>query len=264
MTSTQTTPRALSIVGPGRVGRSLTQAASEAGIDVELLDRVALRAGPIGRERTVLLAVPDGEIASACEAVLAVGGSPRAIGHLSGATGLSALTAARRAGIPVFSLHPLQTFADGWTTPAGVPCAITADDEACLASVRALATCLGMRPFELADEDRAVYHAAASIASNFLVCLEQEAAELLGEIGIADGRRLLGPLVERTLRNWSERGAEALTGPIARGDEATVARHLEALEERAPDLVPLYRVLAERTRALARAAEPALAEAAKA
>jgi predicted short-subunit dehydrogenase-like oxidoreductase (DUF2520 family) len=88
------------------------------------------------------------------------------------------------------------------------------------------------------------------MASNFLIALEEAAAELLGDI-TPDARELLAPLVLRTAANWSERGAAALTGPIARGDTATVERHLEALRERAPELVPLYEALAERTRALA-------------
>ena len=108
-----------------------------------------------------------------------------------------------------------------------------------------------MRPFEVAEEDRAAYHAAASIASNFLVALQESAAELLGAAGAADARELLSPLVLRTAANWSERGADALTGPIARGDEATVERHREALRERAPELLALYEALAERTRTIA-------------
>ena len=108
-----------------------------------------------------------------------------------------------------------------------------------------------MRPFEVPDERRAAYHAAAAIASNFLVALEQSAADAARRRGLDDGRELLAPLVLRTAANWSERGGAALTGPIARGDEATVARHLAALRELAPELIPLYEALAERTRELA-------------
>ena len=108
-----------------------------------------------------------------------------------------------------------------------------------------------MRPFEIPEERRAAYHAAASIASNFLVALEESAAGLLAEVGAPDARELLAPLVLRTAANWSERGPDALTGPIARGDEATVERHVEALRERAPELVGLYEVLADRTREIA-------------
>jgi predicted short-subunit dehydrogenase-like oxidoreductase (DUF2520 family) len=108
-----------------------------------------------------------------------------------------------------------------------------------------------MHPFELSEDQRAAYHAAASIASNFLVALEESAAELLRRTGIEDGRELLAPLVQRSAANWAAWGSAALTGPIARGDEETVERHLEAIEEQMPELLDLYRALSERTRALA-------------
>ncbi len=107
-----------------------------------------------------------------------------------------------------------------------------------------------MRPFELPAGSRAAYHAAASMASNFLITLEQSAAALLEDAGIEDARELLAPLVLRTATNWAEQGAAALTGPIARGDEATVGRHLDAIAATAPELEPLYSALAARTRVL--------------
>jgi predicted short-subunit dehydrogenase-like oxidoreductase (DUF2520 family) len=109
-----------------------------------------------------------------------------------------------------------------------------------------------MRPFEVPEERRAAYHAAASIASNLLVALEESAADLLERIGIDEARALLAPLVLRTAANWAERGPEALTGPIARGDGATVERHRAALRESAPELLPIYEALADRAAELAR------------
>jgi predicted short-subunit dehydrogenase-like oxidoreductase (DUF2520 family) len=110
-----------------------------------------------------------------------------------------------------------------------------------------------MRATSVADEDRAAYHAAASIASNYLVTLEGAAERLAGTAGV--DRALLAPLVRATVDNWARLGAEAaLTGPIARGDEATVARQRAAVEERAPDLLPLFDALADATRGLARSA----------
>ena len=89
---------------------------------------------------------------------------------------------------------------------------------------------------QIADEDRAAYHAAASIASNFLITLEAAAERLLATAG-AD-RDLLVPLVRATVENWARLGPErALTGPVARGDEATVARQRAAVAERTPDLL---------------------------
>jgi predicted short-subunit dehydrogenase-like oxidoreductase (DUF2520 family) len=110
-----------------------------------------------------------------------------------------------------------------------------------------LARRLGMRPFELEDSERAAYHAGAAMASNFLVTL-QAAAERVAGID----RELLVPLVRAAAENWARDGHAALTGPIARGDEATVDRHREAIANRAPDLLELYDALAEATRDLAR------------
>jgi predicted short-subunit dehydrogenase-like oxidoreductase (DUF2520 family) len=107
-----------------------------------------------------------------------------------------------------------------------------------------------MVPTQVADADRAAYHAAASIASNFLVTLEGAAERLAGTAHV--DRALLVPLVRAAVENWAARGAaDALTGPIARGDEATVARQRAAVAERAPDLLPLFDALADATRALA-------------
>jgi predicted short-subunit dehydrogenase-like oxidoreductase (DUF2520 family) len=88
------------------------------------------------------------------------------------------------------------------------------------------------------------------MSSNFLIALEEAAAGLMEAAGVADAREVLAPLVLRTAANWADSGAGALTGPIARGDEPTVALHLEALAAKAPELQPLYEALAERTREL--------------
>jgi predicted short-subunit dehydrogenase-like oxidoreductase (DUF2520 family) len=108
-----------------------------------------------------------------------------------------------------------------------------------------------MRPMRVAPEDRAAYHAAASIASNFLVTLEAAAERLAGTAGV--DRAALAPLVRAAVDTWVELGGErALTGPIVRGDEATVERQRAALLERTPELAPLFDALADATRTLAR------------
>jgi predicted short-subunit dehydrogenase-like oxidoreductase (DUF2520 family) len=109
-----------------------------------------------------------------------------------------------------------------------------------------------MRPFHVAEADRAAYHAAASMASNFLVALEESAAGLMRELGIEEARQVLAPLVLRSAANWAERGGDALTGPIARGDRETVARQREAIAATAPELTELYDRLAERAADIAR------------
>ena len=112
-----------------------------------------------------------------------------------------------------------------------------------------LAASIGMRSARIAPEDRPAYHAAASIASNFLVTIEAAAEDLAAQAGLP--REALVPLVRATVENWASKGsAGALTGPIARGDEATVARQRAAVEERAPQLVDLFDSLCEATRQL--------------
>jgi predicted short-subunit dehydrogenase-like oxidoreductase (DUF2520 family) len=118
---------------------------------------------------------------------------------------------------------------------------------------RALAIRLGLRPIEVAAADRTAYHAAASIASNFLITLEAAAERLAATVGVE--RADLVPLVRASVENWGRLGPErALTGPVARGDEQTVADQRAAVSARAPELLPLFDALVDATRALAGAA----------
>ena len=242
---------ALAIVGAGRVGRSLEAAARAASLDVRLAGRDDALAACRDAE-VALLAVPDAAIGAVSEMLAAAVPPLRMVGHTSGATGLDALAACVAAGAATFSLHPLQTVPDVATDLTAAPCATSGSNPEAEELARTLAERLGMRPFMVPEEHRAAYHAAASIASNFLVALEESATELLARAGVDDARELLAALVLRTAANWAEEGAVALTGPIARGDEPTVARQREAIKELAPELVPLYEALAERTREIAR------------
>jgi predicted short-subunit dehydrogenase-like oxidoreductase (DUF2520 family) len=246
-------PPRLVIVGRGRVGGAVATAAERAGIGCELAGRGDIRRACSGAG-AVLLCVGDADIrAAAAEVAGAAAPPPPLVGHTSGATGLGALAPATALGASAFSLHPLQTVPGPDADLAGAPCAVAGSDLEALAYARELAEALGMRPFEVSEEARAGYHAAAAMASNFLITLEESAAEAMEAVGIADARELLAPLVLRSAENWAERGRDALTGPIARGDEETVARHVEALRSAAPELVALYETLAERTREIARA-----------
>lgn len=237
-------PASVSIVGAGRLGTALAGALGAAGIDVR---GPTGRGQPVPRADAVLLCVPDGDIA---EATQAAHGSAPLIGHCSGATPIAGL------GPGAFGLHPLQTFAGGEGPDRfrGAGCAVAGATPEALAAAVALARALGMRSFEIDDSGRAAYHAAASIASNFLVTLEDAAERVAAGAGLdpADARELLAPLVRSTVENWAARGPErALTGPIARGDQATVDTQREAVAEAAPELLALFDELADRTRALA-------------
>jgi predicted short-subunit dehydrogenase-like oxidoreductase (DUF2520 family) len=211
------------IVGAGRVGSAIAARLRERG--------VALRNE--GAE-LVLLCVPDGVIA---EAARSIEPGPW-VAHVSGATSLSALAPHRRR----FSLHPLQTFARTGRADQfdGAYGAVTAETEEARAVAVELAEKLGLRPFELADEERALYHAGAAIASNFLVTLRLVAGRLVADAGAPP--EALDPLMRRTIENGFE-----LTGPIARGDWTTVDAHLQAIRARRPEYEHLYRALAEAT-----------------
>jgi predicted short-subunit dehydrogenase-like oxidoreductase (DUF2520 family) len=230
----------IAIVGAGRLGTALAVALRAAGLSVT---------GPLGRgadaagHTAVVLCVPDAEIEAAAGAIAA---GPL-VGHCSGATGLEVLR-----GREAFSVHPLMT------VPAGAPPGVLAGAGAAVAGstaralrvAQALAEAAGLRAAEVADADRPAYHAAASMAANFLVTLEGAAERVAATAGVE--RALLVPLVRAALENWAQRGARAaLTGPIARGDDATVAAQRAAVAERAPDLLGLFDALADATRALA-------------
>jgi predicted short-subunit dehydrogenase-like oxidoreductase (DUF2520 family) len=249
--TTSTSPLRVGIVGPGRVGTALARALAATGVDVE---------GPLGRGGrpsgcdAIVLCVPDAEIAAAAEAVTA---AAPLVGHTSGATPLSALA---HAGMPAFGLHPLQSFAHPGVSFEGAGAAVAGSTPQALAFATSLAERLGMRPFEIDDEGRAAYHAAASVASNFLVTLEAAAEAIAAGAGLSreNARALLAPLVRQTVDNVARLGPEAaLTGPIARGDEATVEAQRAAVEEAAPELLDLFDELVRQTRALAGQRSPA-------
>ena len=189
----------------------------------------------------MLLCVPDTQIEAAAAALPA---GPL-VGHCSAATTLAAL-----APHEAFSLHPLMTVTAAGAQFAGATAVIAGATPRALRAAEALAHALGMRPQQIDDADRAAYHAAAAVASNFLVVIEDLAERLARSAGV--DRESLVALVEATVANWAALGAAgALTGPIARGDEDTVARQRAAVAERAPEDLELFDALAAATRRLA-------------
>ncbi|MBI4236775.1 MAG: DUF2520 domain-containing protein [Chloroflexi bacterium] len=177
--------------------------------------------------------------------------------HCSGAAPLVALAAARATGACVGAFHPLQTFADAdqaaMALMAGITFVVEAE-EPLRSLLHRMAADLGGRAMDLRPEDRTLYHVSGVLASNYLVALVAEAAGLWERFGVSRSEALaaLLPLVRGTVENIEGQGLpRALTGPIARGDRGTIATHLAALLERAPDLVPLYREMARRTVPLA-------------
>jgi len=240
----------LAIIGAGRVGGAIAKGAQAAGLAVSLAGRGDAQERAADA-RVALLCVPDDELTAACEEISAAVPPPEFVGHTSGASTLKVLEPAQARGAEVFSIHPLQTVPDPDSSLAGAPCAIAGSTASAEELARELATHLDMSPFAVPEAARPAYHAAASMASNLLIALEESAVELLERTGIGDARELLAPLVLQTVTNWAETGGDALTGPIARGDEETVKRHREAIDAVAPELAASYDALAERARAVA-------------
>lgn len=217
----------LRVVGAGRAGRSLAVALQRAGWQVVgLLGRGDDVAGAAHGVDLLAIATPDAVIAEVAASVEP--DDATVVAHLAGSLGLDVLAPhVRRAGLhPLVALPDAERGADrlsgAWFAVAGDPLA-----------QRAVAD-LGGRWFEVADHDRAAYHAAAAVASNHLVALMGQVERIAGGIGVPGAAYL--QLAAASLQNVAELGAaDALTGPVARSDWATVARHVAALapEERA-------------------------------
>ena len=245
----------LSIIGAGRLGRTLGRLAHDAGyavVDVLCRDAAHARdaAGFIGGGRAVtdlaqlapaeccLLAVPDAAIADTAHELAEAGVVPAGalVFHASGAGETSLLAPLARCGARIGSLHPAFSFADparAVTGFGGTLCALEGEESVCVELER-LAEALGGRPFRLAPGGKAAYHAALSMASNYLVTLNDLALNVAAQAGIEPvvASQLVGGLMRQTLENVLALGpAAALTGPIVRGDTGTVARHLAVIDD---------------------------------
>jgi predicted short-subunit dehydrogenase-like oxidoreductase (DUF2520 family) len=237
MLSTNTTEQRICIVGNGRAGKAFAQAMRAAGVPT---------VGPLSRGEdipavdAVLLCVPERELRNVASNIR-VG---PLVGHCSASSQLNVLEPHE-----AFSIHPLMTLNGAHATIAGAACAIDGNSPRALAFANDVALQLGMSPMHVASENRALYHAAASIASNFLVTLESVAERAAERCGVR--REALVPLVRTAVENWASTGFDAaITGPLARGDEDTVSRQRSAIAESMPEFVPLFDVMAESTRML--------------
>ena len=215
----------VNVIGRGRVGSAVAARLEERG--VELREDAEL----------VLLCVPDAAISATAEGLSL--GHGQWVAHVSGATPLSALEPHTRR----FGMHPLQTFtrSRGPEQLDGAWAAVSGESDEARAHGRELALTLGLRPFDLDDDARSLYHAGAAVASNYLVTLHRAASRLFEAAGAPP--EALVPLMTRTIENGFD-----LTGPIARGDWDTVDAHVRAIHDEAPDLEPMYVALAEATR----------------
>ncbi|MEQ6289125.1 Rossmann-like and DUF2520 domain-containing protein [Vogesella sp. GCM10023246] len=244
----------LNIIGAGRLGKTLAKLAQRSG--QYRIGAVVCRSLPAAQQacafigagqpcasvqalpaaNLTLLAVPDGAIASVA-AELAASGTLAAGSvafHASGVGEAALLAPLAAAGVHCASLHPAFSFAEPARAAqgfAGTRCALEGD-AAAFPVLRDFAHAIGGVPFDLAPGGKAAYHAALSIASNYLVTLHDLAARVAAQAGMADevAAAVLGGLMRQTLENTLALGPQAaLTGPIARGDAGTVARHRAVL-----------------------------------
>ena len=269
--STTDTPRfehTVAVIGAGKVGQALASLLRKAGADItavtarrtEAADAAALVTG--GRAttdnvsaalsaRVVLVTVGDDALQGAVRSVAAGGGwsADQFVAHASGVHGLAPLAPAAQSGARVACIHPLQSFANVHHALREIPGSVfgvTATGDA-LAIAERLVRAVGGVPAEVSEQHKALYHAAATVASNHLVVLEDMASEMFVHSGLHDdvARDALWPLLRGTVANIRRLGTrDALTGPVARGDVETVRRHLIALEELPLRYREAYRTLA--------------------
>lgn len=250
------------LVGPGRAGLAISLRLQSAGHrivgvlarDDGARDAAAARLGaaplswtdPLPAADLMLLAVRDDAIAGVAAALAPVAGAVDAVVHLSGVTPIGALEVF---DAMIGSFHPLQTLPTpevGAARLAGAWVAITAREDFLADRLFEVATSLGMHGFELEDDAKAAYHAAAAAAANFPLAALAMSRRLLDEVGVPF--EAVEPLVRAIVDNAFSMGPEAaLTGPVARGDVGTVAAQIAAVRAVAPDLVADFVAMARAT-----------------
>ena len=256
--------KSFSIVGAGRLGTALGTALVSRGWRVEVIvdkdaraARESRRIIGSGRASTspaaaaaakgpVIIAVPDDVIGRVASALARSGGAwaGRSVFHTSGLVPSSVLGPLARRGAQVASLHPVQSFPRK-DAPASIFKGITwglEGETAAIDAAEEIVRSLRGHVLLLSAKDKSLYHAACVLASNAFVALEWAAAGVLQKAGIAEDAAAgtLFPLVQGTLQNVKSFGLEkALTGPVLRGDVATVRKHLEALRV-APEAREVY------------------------
>jgi predicted short-subunit dehydrogenase-like oxidoreductase (DUF2520 family) len=256
------------VVSAGRVGAVLGAALARVGHEVvavsavsresvrraeRLLPGAEIMAAPevVAAADFVLLAVPDDELRALVSGLVAADAwhPGQLAAHTSGAVGISVLDAASARGVLPLALHPVMTFAgrpEDLDRLAGASFGVTAPDE--LRPVaEALVVEIGGEPVWVPELARPLYHAALTIGANHLTTLVNDALDLLVHAGIDYPARLLSPLLSAALDNALRLGDAALTGPVSRGDAATVAAHLNTLSAQAPGVLGSYLAMSLRT-----------------
>ncbi len=257
----------LAIVGAGRVGRALGRRLRELGWKIgavvtrnESCARRAVRfigAGTplasmsrrILQSTCILIATPDSAVGRVAEELSRIGGEElkgHVILHTSGALDSTVLSAVRRYGAAVGSMHPLQTF-NGVTVPPleGKVFAIEGDAQA-VRKARKIARAVGAAPSPIEAPKKPLYHAAGALAAGHALVVVESAVQLMMALGTkrAEAMRALLPMTKQVLQNYERLGMKAAwTGPLARGDHDVVRKHLAALQEYSPEYCVAYDAL---------------------
>lgn len=269
--------QSFTLIGPGRVGCAISKHLYQSGYPITAIigrkrpraveactyigcstDLAADRLTSDTAAQIILLAVPDDQIRSLAlnlQGTVNLSKQTTLI-HFSG---LHPAEIMRHHSSPAafLSLHPLLPFANrqkAFTSLNQCPCALESDNLQALALGQELVNAIGGQSFTLASDKKELYHTAACIASNYLVTLLAAARDLLLNCGIQADQAmpLLLPLVQASLDNVEDLGPEqGLTGPIVRGDMGTIADHIKALKNAAPELLPLYLQMGEMTASIA-------------
>lgn len=254
----------IGVIGPGRAGTALARALVHAGHRVVAVSataggkptkfpeaEIAEPAVVVEKADLVLLTVPD-DILPGLVSGLARTGAPfrgKLLAHASGAHGIAVLEEATRKGALPMAIHPVMTFTgrdDDVDRIKGVCFGVTAPDPLRPAA-EALVIEMGGEPVYIPESSRALYHAALAFAANHLVTLVAQSADLLRQAGADNPNRMLAPLLSAALDNALRFGDNGLTGPVARGDEGTIAAHVRAIGQADPRAKAAYLALARLT-----------------
>ena len=253
---------AVAIVGVGKVGRGLHRALRRARVRASIVSSKALVRGEITRKlraNVIVVAARDGAIAEVARALVehALIDRHAVVVHCAGALSAEVLANVRDACAGVAQMHPMISFADPNRPPSLLGGHAHVDGDAvAVHRARALCRAIGLVPRTFPGLDRVAYHAAAGLVANGAAALAAAGAELLERAGARkeDTAAMLGPLLRSVADNVAALGLpHALTGPVRRGDAASVKKHLETLAERAPELVSLYLACAQAQLPMARA-----------
>lgn len=237
----------------GVVARGLAKAEKAAGFIGEGVPGTDPVKGAEGAD-WVFITTPDKAIRATCEFIASGGGFKKGAlaVHMSGALSSGALVSARSSGARVVSLHPIQSLASAEQAVTNLPgsyFSIEGDPEA-MAEGREIVEALGGLLVVIPSEEKALYHAGAAVASNYLVAVVDFAVTIFESLGMERDAAVKAviPLIRGTVNNIERVGVpDALTGPIARGDVGTVEGHVEALRKRMPEMLGLYGELGRHT-----------------